>query len=869
MKLALSFLLNLTALIGFAQPPGGNRGGQSAQNMNMGRFYGKVVDTRTNKGVDAASIQLIQNKFDTVTKQRKDVIIAGELTRPNGNFNLENLPVMGQFKLRITAIGYGVYEQPVKFDMKMGGDMSQMMNNIDVDLGNIKLEIDARQLEEVRVVATTPLFQMGVDRRIFNVDKNIVTAGQTATELMRNVPGVAVDIDGNVTLRNAAPQIFIDGRPTTLTLDQIPADEIQSVELITNPSAKFDASGGAAGILNLILKKNRKAGYNGNLRAGIDSRLRFNLGGDINVKQDKVNIFGRAMINQRKSVGEGYATRQDFYTTPNLLFTQTNNPENKGFFGFGRLGMDYFMDIRNTFTISGTFVRGKFESTDELKTRTDSLYNTIVTDNYIRSTSSERNFRNLGAALGYKRLFMKKGMELTADFNFNSSRNDMSSFYDTQYYDEIANPKGTPILQKQQGNGNSKFYTFQVDYVNPLGEKSKVEAGLRGTIRDVRNDNLNYVYDDFTGEYVPIVQIDAKYKYLDKVFAGYGTYSNMIGKSFSYQAGLRIENSKYDGTLLTNDSSFSNSYPFSIFPSVFLTQRFENNQDVQLSYSRRINRPNFFQILPFIDFSDSLNVSVGNPGLTPEFTNSMELSYQKTFKGGHSLLFSAYLKLTDDLITRYQIKDSTTLPGKSFILNTYVNANSSRSYGLEITSKNQLAKWFDITTNLNFYNSRIDGGNLDQDLSNERWSFFGKISNNFKLPKDLSIQLSGDYRSRTILPQGGGGSGGGGRGFGFTQTTSQGYINPNYGVDIAIRKEFMKEKRASLTLSLNDIFKTRKYDIHSESEFFVQDSWRRMDWRVFRLNFTYRFGKFNVSLFKRKNTRSGEEGVNEGMQMQN
>jgi outer membrane receptor for ferrienterochelin and colicin len=227
--------------------------------------------------------------------------------------------------------------------------------------------------------------------------------------------------------------------------------------------------------------------------------------------------------------------------------------------------------------------------------------------------------------------------------------------------------------------------------------------------------------------------------------------------------------------------------------------------------------------------------------------------------------------LTDDLITRYQVKDSTTIPGKSYILNTYVNANSSRAYGLEITSKNKLANWYDVTTNLNVYNSSIDGGNLDQNLDNERWSFFGKISNNFKFPKDFTIQLSADYRSRAILPQGGGGGFGGGRGgggFGFTQTTSQGYINPNYGVDIAIRKEFMKDKRASLTLSVNDIFKTRKYSIHSESEFFVQDSWRRMDWRVFRLNFNYRFGKFDVSLFKRKNIRSGQEGLNEGTNMQ-
>ena len=245
--------------------------------------------------------------------------IGGQLTRANGEFSLEGLPVMGNFRLKITAIGFRTWERPVKFDMKMGGDFSQMMNNVDKDLGNIRMELDSKTLEAVTVTGTKPFMQMGVDRRIFNVEKSLVSTGQTATELMKNIPGVNVDIDGNVTLRNASPTIFVDGRPTTLTLDQIPSDAIQSVEIITNPSAKFDASGGTAGILNIILKKNRKAGYNGNLRAGIDSRGKLNGGGDINVKQGKVNVFASAMINQRKSIGENESTRENIDVTPHTF----------------------------------------------------------------------------------------------------------------------------------------------------------------------------------------------------------------------------------------------------------------------------------------------------------------------------------------------------------------------------------------------------------------------------------------------------------------------------------------------------------------------------------------------------------------------
>jgi outer membrane receptor protein involved in Fe transport len=800
-------------------------------------------------------------------------VISGQLTKANGDFSLENLPIMASFKLRISAIGYLPFEQAVKFEIKPGGDMSQMMNQVDKDLGNLKINPDIKSLEEVTVTATKPFMQMGVDRRIFNVEKNMVSAGQTATQLMRNIPGLNVDIDGNVTMRNAAPTIFIDGRPTTLTLDQIPADAIESVEMITNPSAKFDASGGMAGILNIVLKKNRKAGYNGNIRAGIDSRAKINVGGDINVKQEKVNVFLSGMYNQRKSIGEGNSVRTETYTTPNVLINQTNAPVSKGYFMFLRGGFDYFLDNRNTITLSGNYVKGYFNNNDLFNILTDSVDNIINSDVSTRTTTNEFNFRNINSALGYKRLFKKTGRELTADVNFSKNKNGSEGLFVNQYYDADDNPKGIPIKQTTEGNGKNTFFTFQSDFVTPLSENTKLEAGFRGAIRDVQSKNLNYVQNPITGELVPFAAINANYKYEDRVLAAYSTFSGKLGKTFTYLAGLRVESSNYDGTLLTNDSAFSNSFPLSFFPSIFLTKKLENS-DLQFSYSRRINRPNFFQLLPFIDYSDSLNINRGNPDLVPEFTNSLELSYQQNFKKGHSLLFSAWLKMTDDLITRQQIKEESAIPGRDIIINTYINADNSRAYGLEMVAKNPLAKWLDVTSNLNVYNSKINTSNVAGEPDQPAlWSFFAKMNLAFKLPKNLSIQLSGDYQSKTILPQGGRGGGGqggrGGGGFGgFTQTTSQGYINPNFGVDVAIRKEFMKDRKASISLSMNDIFKTRKYSVHSESPYFVQDYTRRQDWRLLRLNFNYRFGKFDMSLFKRKNTKSGADGMQEGMQMQ-
>lgn len=866
-----------------AQPPAGiNRGG--GQGMNIGRFYGKVVDGQTNKPVDAASVQLVQSRFDSATKKRVDKIVSGQLTTSNGNFSLESLPVMGQFRLRITAIGFVAYDQPVSFGLKPGMDMAAMMSLADKDLGNIKLTIDSKQLDEIKITGTKPFMQMGVDRRIFNVEKSLVSQGQTATELMRNVPGLNVDIDGNVTLRNAAPTIFVDGRPTTLTLDQIPADAIASVEMITNPSAKYDASGGMAGILNIVLKKNRKAGYNGNLRAGIDSRARINLGGDLNARQGKFNFFLSGMYNQRKTIGTGESFRKETFSTPNVLFNQQNEPIGIRTFQFLRGGVDYFIDNRNSLTVSTNWVSGGGDSYDNLRILTDTLYNTgAVTDLSKRTANSSFYFRNTNLALGYKRLFQKTGMELTSDLNYSISGNGSSGAFDTRYFDLNNSPKGLPIRQEQQGDGKSNFLTFQTDFINPLGEKAKLEAGVRAAIRNVQNENLNYIQNPLTGELIPIVAVNANFKFREEVYAAYATYSNKIGKNFTYQTGLRAESSTYKGTLLTNGSSFQNEFPISLFPSVFLTQRVSDKDDVQFSYSRRINRPNFFQLLPFVDYTDSLNISKGNPGLIPEFTTSLELSYQKNLKKGHSLLFSGWYKYTNDLITRFQVREPSAISGRDVIINTFINANNSQAYGLEVTSRNPVTKWLDLTTNLNFYNSRINTANLNSTIQiDPLWSFFGKLNAAFKLPKSYSIQLSGEYQSRTILPQGGGGgrggggmsggmgrSGGGGGGWGgFVQTTAQGYVKSNYSVDFAIRKDFLKEKKGSLSVSINDLFKTRRYATFSESDFFVQEFSRRQDWRLVRLNFSYRFGKFDQTLFKRKNTRSGMDGMQEGMQMQ-
>lgn len=841
-----------------------------------GAFYGKLIEAKSLKPIEYASVQLLQNRFDSATKKRKEVAIAGMITKANGEFRLENIPVFGQFKLQVTVVGFKPYEQTVSFDLKPSGgnngDMATMMSALDKDLGNIKVDIEDKVLENVTVTSEKPSLQLGIDRKIFNVDKNIVSAGGTAVDIMRNVPSLNVDIDGNVSLRNNAPQIFVDGRPTTMELDQIPADAIESVEIITNPSAKFDASGGSAGILNIILKKNRKVGYNGSIRTNIDSRGRIGLGGDINIRQNKINAFVSGNFNQRRSIGTGTTERLSLIDNPDISLFQTDRSEFDGNFIFGRAGIDYFITNRSTLSGSVNLGKGSFNPLNTTNLLTDTLSTPVSTSLTKRYSDMTREFNNLGASINFKHNFPKAGRELTADINYRGRTGPNDNLITTEYF----NPDLTTIkdIQKQRqiGDGDNKSIIFQGDFVNPISNNSKLELGVRAAFNENTSTNAFYTVDPVTGDLTiqPASQID--YTSNDRVLAAYSTFSNKI-KDFGYQLGLRVESSNYKGELVKTNEKFNIDFPVSLFPSVFLSQKMKGDQELQLNYSRRINRPNFWQLSPFIDSSDFLNLSKGNPGLKPEFTNSIELSYQKIFKNRDNLLLSAYYKNTNDLITRFQEVETEPVTGKDQLINTYINANSSYVTGFEATLKNNIIKWWELTTNLNIFTSKIDIDDPTIQQQDQFASWFIKINNNFKASNKLSFQLSGSYQSKTILPPGGSGGGGGGRGGGpggmFGQSTSaQGYVRPVYYVDAAIRYNFMKDNKASLSINMNDIFRTRVSDTHSESPFFIQDVFRRRDPQVVRINFNWRFGKFDASLFKRKSNKNQEDGNGmDGMNM--
>ncbi|HTB51260.1 MAG TPA: TonB-dependent receptor [Ferruginibacter sp.] len=861
----LPFLLLITTNL-YAQLPGGSGG---TQNMNSGHFYGRLVNDGGEKGIEGASVQLLQTKLDTATKKRKDYLIVGMLTDKKGEFSLENLNVMATYKLRITAIGYKTIEQKLAFNLNFdnikNGDYSSLINAVDKDLGNIKMVVDQQQLDDVTVTAEKPLVSMSIDRKVFNVEKNLTSIGGTAQDVMKNVPGVSVDVDGNVTLRNAPPQIFIDGRPSTLTLDQIPADEIESVEIITNPSAKFDASGGGSGILNIVLKKNRKPGYNGNLRAGIDSRAKPFVGGNINVKEGKFNFFGSGQLSYRKSITTASTYRQDF-VSPDTTVTQTQNdkPINEGYFAFGRIGLDYLIDNRNTLTIGGNIVNGHFNSNDLFNITRDTTGIFVGGDNGTRSSATGFNFKNLGGTLSFKHNFAKANKNITADLNYSHSKNDNNSNYTTQYFNSSYK---TPFLyQSGTGGGSSDYFTAQTDFVNPVTAKIKIEMGARAAIRNFTSFSDTYSQDSAGAPNVLIPALSNNYVFNDQVYAAYATFSQQI-KKFNYQAGLRVESSQYSGTLTTNGTNapLSNQFPLSLFPSVYTTYKLTDKQDVQLNYSRKINRPSFFQLLPFTNFSDSLNLTRGNPNLVPEFDNLFEFSYENQFNNKQTLLATVYLRTSNNLLSTYQYKAANFAGPDSVTIITYGNAKSSYTWGVELISKNKLTDWWDVTTDFNFYDATINASNLPGGIDTSQFSWFAKISNNFKFPKSYSIQLSGTYNAKTIIPQSTGGGQGPGT-FGQQQPNANGYIKPFGEVEVAIKKDFLKNNAASLTLAMSDIFRTKTYESFSQSQYYIQDNYRLRDPQVVRLTFSWRFGKVDANLFKRKNMKAEIDNIQNTIQ---
>jgi len=816
-----------------------------------GHLYGRLVDS-AGHGIAHASVMILKISKDPTTGKQRETLLKGGNSQNNGDFSAEDLPTGSPLKLSISAVGYSPLARQITLTPQSS----------DKDFGKLTMTQKSNELQQVVVTASKPTMTVDMEKKIFNVSKDVMSVGGTGLDVLKNVPSVNVDIDGNITLRGASPQLFVDGKPTTLTLDEIPSDAIESVEVITNPSAKYDASGGGAGILNIVLKKNRKSGYNGSVRAGVDRYGGANAGAGFNVRENKINFSADVNTRIMRDRVTSSIDRLDNTTTPSTFLNQQELDSSKGHMYFGRVGLDYFINNRSTLSLTGFAMHMQMANTSNITMTTDSMYSTGKISQYsTEEINSSRHFNGRGATLGFKQLFPKDKEEWTADASYFSGNAGNSSLYATNYF---ADGSGSAIantqLQQIIGGGNDHNIILQTDFSDPITPKTKIEAGLRGALQGRLNINNNYTYNPDSSVYDLIPSAASNYKSQSNVYAAYVTVASSI-HNFTYKVGLRAESSNYRGTLLNSDSSFHNQYPVSLFPSLFLGQKLGNNQELQLAYTRRVNRPNFFQLVPYTDSSNPLNITRGNPNLVPEFTQSVELSYLKTFPGNSTLMASVYYKYTDHLITGYIEADTNAATGTTTLINTYINAESSHAIGAELTGQINLTRWWDLTTNVNLYQSKINVGSTEAASEGVAqaalWSWFGKLNTNFRLPSGFSIQVSGMYQAKTNLPINNNGNQPGPPNM-QSQSASQGYIRPFYEADIAVKKTFLNNKLAT-TLSFSDIFRSRWQDQYTYSAYFTQEYNRLRDPQMVRLNVSWSFGKVDVSIFKRKNNNVQSE----------
>lgn len=819
---------------------------QPAIQYKSSRVFGRVIDPATEKGIDAASIQLYLLPQDS--------LVDGMLTKSKGNFSVTNMVAGRRYRLLITALGYEKYE----YIIDTQADGAAASGKFEKDLGNIELATEVKELEDIKIVATKPAMEMGIDRKVFNVSKSLNATGGSAVDLMRNIPSVSVDVDGNVQLRNTSPQIFVDGRPTILTLDQIPADNIEKIELITNPSAKFDAASGG-GIINVVLKKDKRFGLNGIASAsggypGIGSG---NL--NLNLREGMLNFFASGGYNQSGGVANGEAYRENkLQGVTQNYFDQITHNDRRRQFSFINFGMDYYLDNRNSVSITQTFGNSRFNGTEDQ----DQIYYTSTKqlDYYgYRNGDNSNRYNRSGTRVNFKRTFPQKGKELTADISYNQGRGRGNSQIENSYLNPDGSEYKASNTVRNEGNGNNRQITFQADYSNPIDENKKLEVGVRSFLN--YNRSIFNVYS-IEGSDQKILPLSNNYKYNEMINAVYGTYSQKMG-NFSYQLGLRAEYSQFDGLLIDSAYKFGYKFPTgfknlmnSFFPSLFLTQQLNETDQVQVNFSRRIRRPDFWQMNPYVEISDPFNIRQGNPEIQPEFINSFEVNYGKTYQQGNFLAV-LYLRNNPKDITQYsdtisveqyeKLQNAAVDPNA--ILNTFINAGTTNRWGAEFTVQHKVNENFDLTPSLNMQYRTVQAKVNNLDLSNQGVNWQGKLTASYKLKStttplinNLSFQLVGDYESAQVIPQG--------------------KRLPQYGVDFAIRKEFLKNRRATATFSINDMLNSRRWGTIYDTETFYQDSYRRWNVRSFRLTVSYKFGKADFSilnLIRNKNSSSEEE----------
>ena len=798
-------------------------------NETDGKIKGIVMDGELGGPLEFVTVQ--------VKAKGSDKIVQGSVTGSDGKYTIGGLK-KGEYVVTFSYIGY----EEVSKNISISSD-----NQI-LSLGELTLAEDANQLGEVEVVAKRPQMRFEIDRKVFDATQDIAAEGGSASDLLSNIPSVEVDNEGSVSLRgNSSVTIWINGKASGLTadnqadiLDMMPAGDIKQVEVITNPSARYSPEG-TAGIINIILKDDRKPGYYGSVKVGADTDGGYQASGNINYSSSKVDAYANLNYRNREFKGGGITSRLN--TTDNSFLDQTNDSKRQHNNWFGRFGATWHITKSDDLAFNVTGMTGGGDNSENIHYNSiDSQKNTIYTSDRMTNGDSDMKMYNL--ELNYVHKFSENSnIDLTVSNN-QWRRDGMNIFRQSTVYTDPSQT-ANPLYQTQENDIKDKTWEVQADYTNKISDMARIEAGYKGTFQ--RNASPVDTYTGTTAE--DIRQDESLYNrflYNQDVHALYMTYGGKWNK-LSYQAGLRGEYWRVDTRSLDFDQEFNGKASeafekdyFKLFPSAFISYSLPKNNELQVNYTRRLRRPWGGQLNSFRNISDASNISFGNPELTPEYSHSFELNYIKSWESGHTLSLSGYYRSTDDVIQRIRFLNTED----NVMYTTSENVAKSQASGLEIVGKDKLFKILDLTTTVNLYYSKLDGFSyLPQGAetpvigdTDESFAWNVRMIANFSLPWGVSLQGTGNYNSKQLM--------------------AQGHREPNYSVDLGLRKSFLSDK---LTLSINarDLLDSRKFRTVTAGDGFWQDSENWRGGRRVGFTLTYNFGNMNKKKDKSK-SRSEE-----------
>lgn len=793
LKLLLPVIIIFSAGLTLAQ-----KGDVRTQDGSPFKITGTVMDTETGQPLEYASV--------SVLKRQDSTLVGGGITDIQGQFSVDARP--GKFIVQVQFISYA----PKYFAAELTRE------NMTENLGTIKLSPDAETLQEVIVQGQKSQMVMELDKRVFNVGQDLSNAGGSAADILDNVPSVDVDIEGNVSLRGSSNvRVLINGKPSGLigisgtdALRQLQGNLIERIEVVTNPSARYEAQGNA-GIINIILKKDNNDGINGSFSANAGYPDNYGLSFNVNYRKKWLNLFANYGINYRKSPGSGYAN-QFFFKEDTTYYTDITRERTRGGLSNNfRLGSDFYLNDNNTLTLSALYNVSDEENKTELLYEDFDVNRSLVSRTKRFDTELEDE-ENIEFSLNYTRKFSNEKQKLTADIQYREGSEV-----------EDAKQRQGPVLQNGEGfqpdvfqqSLNDEFENnllLQADYVHPFAQEGKIEAGYRSNFRKIDN---TYVVEELNeaGEYKILPGFTNDFNYDENIYAIYAIVGNKSG-NLSYQMGVRTEITDITTELVQDNLKNDKDY-IDFFPSAHITWKLTKENSLQASYSRRVDRPGFRSLNPFSNFTDQRNIRIGNPDLDPEYTNSYEVGYLKNWGTG-SLFTSAYYRHTTQVIDRVRFVEDTI---------TYaipLNLSSRDAYGVEFTVSKDIGNWWKINGNANFYRSMTEGQYQEQDLSNDTYTMSARVTSKMTLFGVLDYQISGMYRA--------------------PQEDTQGNRKAFYMIDMGLSKDVFKNK-GTLTLNVRDLLNSRKWRSETFTENFYQESEFQWRARQVTLSFTYRLNQ--------------------------